>query len=119
MSFRQNEHSAEEEALLPGHRDPPSQPRWKFWQTKESRHGAIRLEQDPPDDTSSFTERIGRHKNQAKRIGLCALCVLLGVALGGYLSQYGHLEKEDKHGPMVPPIFKLPPVGNLNLSRRD
>lgn len=63
-----------------------------------------------PVHTHASALKVNLRKNW-KQYGLYALLVAIGLGVGiGATLALDHHPKGDEHGPMVPPIYKLPPV---------
>lgn len=68
-----------------------------------------------PDDYSELRKTRSSPRHRLKQYGSYAALIVLGALLGSLITSgvsriSRHRDDSDKHGPMVPPIYKLPPV---------
>lgn len=65
----------------------------------------------PQETTPLLPPPAGARRKSPKRVLSYALLLLLGAGLGaGAVLGWQHRPKGEDKGPMVPPIYKLPPV---------
>jgi hypothetical protein len=108
----------EQQPLLPSSctRTPKARPWWAFW--GRPRAGALghvrfveRSDDEEEEDNLTATHRKKGRMTKCKHASIYVIVLLVGAVLGGWLSRALEGRKDGpSDGPMVPPVYTLPPV---------